>query len=91
MPPPAPGCVVRAPLRGRHTHVWLSRRTARKTRQHGTFHVDGHTPSPRDHVARSATVTGTLAARTAGMSPLMRPIPSAQPNPNRARAGVTAI
>src|SRR6185437_1094374 len=55
-------------------------------------HIAPATPAlGRIHVARSATVTGTLAALTAGMSPLMRPMPSAQASPNIARAGVTAM
>lgn len=42
------------------------------------------------HVARSATVTGTRAARTAGISPPISPIQSAQPIPSKVRDGVTA-
>ena len=44
----------------------------------------------RDHLARSATVTGTLAARTAGSSPPIRPIQRAQPSPSKDKGQVTA-
>ena len=44
-----------------------------------------------DQVARIATVTGTRDARSAGRSPAMTPMPNAQPSPNSASAGVTAM
>lgn len=44
-----------------------------------------------NQVARSATVTGTRAALSAGRRPPMTPMPSAQPRPNNASEGVTAM
>ena len=41
------------------------------------------------HAARSASVTGTRAARSAGNKPPMRPIPSAHFKPLHSSAGVT--
>jgi hypothetical protein len=46
--------------------------------------------SAASHIARSATVTGTRTARSAGASPPIKPMHSAQMMPTRASGAVTA-
>ena len=44
----------------------------------------------RRYIARNATVTGTRAARIAGINPPMRPMHNAHTTPSQTSEGVTA-